>query len=257
MLSRVRWIRFVYTFFVESPQYIRFYPLKMVSRFIWFLRKNRSYKRCQSNPQFTVYEWYPCLNDNTTHTPIEPVYFYQDSWAARKLFELTPSHHYDIGSSAKTIGILSQFVPITMVDIRSVDVNLPNLYFKEGSILELPFDANSIESLSSLCVIEHIGLGRYGDPIDPYGSEKAAAELTRVMSTGGVLLISVPVDTQNTIYFNAHRAFTRVYLLSLFDNFEVLEERYLYGTQLQEQYDPSKGFGTGLFMLKKKDIYVC
>jgi len=67
-----------------------------------------------------------------------------------------------------------------MVDIRPIDVSLDNLFFVKGSILNLPFRNNSIESISSLCVVEHIGLGRYGNVIDPYGSEKAIKELKRV-----------------------------------------------------------------------------
>lgn len=87
------------------------------------------------------------------------------------------------------------------------------LFFKKGSILELPFEDNSIQTLSSLCVVEHIGLGRYGDPVDSFGSEKAIKELKRVLQVGGIILFSVPVDNENKIYFNAHRAFAREYIL--------------------------------------------
>jgi SAM-dependent methyltransferase len=191
------------------------------------------------------------LDDKTSFTPIDPVYFYQDTWAARKVFELNPKNHCDIGSSAKTIGILSQFTPITMIDIRPLPVVLPNLKFIKGSILNLPFENNSIESISSLCVVEHIGLGRYGDPVDNFGSEKSIVELKRVVMVGGVLFFSVPVDKVNTIYFNAHRAFTRSYLLSLFCDFELIEEKYQYGYELIDCYDADRGFGTGLFMFRK------
>ena len=118
---------------------------------------------------------------------------------------------------------------------------------------KLPFEDNSIETLSSLCVVEHIGLGRYGDPLDPFGSEKAIKELGRVLKTDGVILFSVPIDNENKIYFNAHRAFTRDYILELFSGFEILDEKYHYGTKMYDKYDSSKGFGTGLYMLKKLD----
>lgn len=114
---------------------------------------------------------YPCLNDWTNYTPVEPTYFFQDTWAARKIFQLSPTHHYDVGSSIMTIGIISQHVPTTMVDIRPIELELENLFFRKGSILALPFADDSIESLSSLCVIEHIGLGRYGDSIDSRGAK--------------------------------------------------------------------------------------
>lgn len=204
-----------------------------------------------NNFELNMGNWLPCLTDKTEFTPVEPVYFLQDTWAASKIFQLKPEHHYDVGSSVKTIGIISQFVPVTMIDIRPIDIELKNLYFQEGSVLDLPFEDNSIESLSSLCVIEHIGLGRYGDPLDPWGSEKAVKELKRVVKLGGIILFSVPVDEKNKIYFNGCRAFTRDYVLQLFDGFELVEEKYQYGSQLYDSYDPSKKFGTGLYMFKK------
>lgn len=218
-----------------------------------YLRDLTTLMRLERNRNFTLSlrDIYPCLRDWTTHTPLEPVYFYQDTWAAGKLFQIKPEHHYDVGSSAMTIGILSRFVPVTMIDIRPIELELENLFFKKGSILELPFPDNSIDSLSSLCVVEHIGLGRYGDPLDPWGSEKAASELKRVVRLGGSLLVSVPVDAECRVFFNAHRAFTREYLLRLFAGLELAEERYIYGRSLHDEYDPAKGFGTGLFQFVK------
>ena len=171
--------------------------------FISFWGEYRKYQENDHNENFEINEnyWYPCLTDKTELTPLSPVYFLQDTWAARKIFELKPKHHYDIGSSVMSIGIISQFVPVTMVDIRPIEIELSNLSFQEGSILDLPFKDNSIESLSSLCVIEHIGLGRYGDPLDPWGSEKAINEVKRVIQPQGTLLVSLPVDKKNKIYF--------------------------------------------------------
>jgi len=217
-----------------------------------FLKEFELFSKQENNENFEKVRWYPCLTDNLKNTPLEPTYFFQDSWAAKHLFTLKPKHHYDVGSSAKTIGILSQFTPITMIDIRPIELELDGLFFQEGSILDLPFEDNSLGTLSSLCVVEHIGLGRYGDMLDSFGSEKAIKELKRVLKVGGVLLFSVPVDVENKIYFNAHRAFTRAYILELFDGFEVLEEKYHYGMKMYDLYDAGKGFGTGLYMLKKK-----
>ena len=230
--------------------FFSFKPILFLNKIVWFF--NQLYKfNIQKNINFKKIHLYPCFFDNTSSHEIDPTYFFQDSWAAKHIFNLKPSHHYDVGSSAKTLGILSQFVPLTMIDIRPLELELPNLFFKKGSILELPYEDNSLESLSSLCVVEHIGLGRYGDSIDSFGSEKAINELKRVLKTGGIILFSVPVDDENKIYFNAHRAFTKDYILNLFNGFEVLEEKYHYGNKMYDNYDPTKGFGTGLYMLKK------
>jgi len=219
----------------------------------WYLADFHRFSKRSTSSAFalsTEYLW-PCLTDKRSHTPVEPVYFLQDTWAARKIFALKPSRHHDIGSSAMTMAILSQWVPVTMVDIRPLDIALEGLSFEKGSILNLPFADNSIESLSSLCVVEHVGLGRYGDEIDVRGSEKALAELKRVLKPGGNLFLSVPVDRQCRVYFNAHRAFTRDYLMQLIDGLTVVDEQYQYGTGLYPAYDPERGFGTGLYHLMK------
>jgi SAM-dependent methyltransferase len=229
------------------------HPFRWAAGVTSFVRAYRKYVAKGRNPDFTasLADIYPCLRDGTATTPIEPVYFYQDTWAAAILFRLRPAHHYDVGSSVKTMAILSQFVPTTMIDIRPPEVSLQNFHFKAGSILALPLEDASIDSLSSLCVVEHIGLGRYGDDLDPRGSEKAIAELRRVLKPGGHLLISVPVDSSSRVYFNAHRAFTREHVLSLFQGMTLIEERYIYGAAVQNDYDRAAGFGTGLFHFVK------
>lgn len=231
--------------------FFSFSPLLLLKKYYWFFSQLNSFKQFQNNSIKEI-ELFPCLFDNTVNTPLDPVYFFQDTWAAKHLFTLLPSQHFDIGSSAKTVGIISQFVPTTMIDIRPLELQLEGLNFIKGDILNLPFEDSSIESISSLCVVEHIGLGRYGDDIDPFGSEKAIKELKRVLKKGGVLLFSVPIDSENKIYFNAHRSFTRSYVLDLFEGFEILDEKYQYGEKLFDQYEQEKGFGTGLFYLKKQ-----
>lgn len=232
---------------------LNFNVIKGVRAIVRFIAEFRAYQRSNENSHFTVRSVHlaPCLLDRTAATPLEPTYFYQDSWAAGKIFGLQPEHHYDVGSSAMTVGIISQFVPTTMIDIRPIELSLDNLSFQEGSIVDLPFSDNSIASLSSLCVIEHIGLGRYGDPVDHWGSEKAIRELKRVLMPGGNLFVSMPIDDECRVYFNAHRAFTREYVLELFAGFELVEEKYVYGTALFSAYDPERGFGTGLFHVRK------
>ena len=210
-------------------------------------------KNLKNNPEFKFKfeDLYPRIYDKINTTPIDPIYFYQDTWCAGKIFENKPEHHYDIGSKAEMLGIISQFVATTMVDIRPLEVSVPELLFLKGSILALPFKNNEIDSLSSICVIEHIGLGRYGDSLDPYGTEKATRELIRVLAFNGNLYISVPIDDENKIYFNAHRAFTRDYILELFKPLKLMEERYIYGNNLDNKYLRNRGFGTGLYHFKK------
>lgn len=194
---------------------------------------------------------FPCIYDRTANTEIDATYFYQDCWCAKKIFENKPEHHVDVASKVEMVGIISQFVPTTFIDIRPIDLPLAGLEFKKGNATELPFTDESVESLSSICVIEHIGLGRYGDPVDPNGSEKAIEEFKRILTKGGDLYLTVPIDKENKIYFNAHRAFSREYILRLLEPLKLVEEKYIYGRSVFDSYDANKGFGTGLFHFKK------
>lgn len=82
-----------------------------------------------------------------------------------------------------------------------------------------------------MCVVEHIGLGRYGDPLDTFGTEKAIAELKRVIAPSGYLYLSVPIDVENRTYFNAHRAFSEQYLFELFNPFTIVEKKVYFWKQ--------------------------
>jgi SAM-dependent methyltransferase len=244
-----------FLFYTINP-FFKFRPFLFTKTSWRFYKDYRKYKKFNSNQNFALkaVDIEACLIDKTENTPLDPVYFYQDTWAAKKIFDLKPQKHIDVGSSAKTIGIISQFVPTTMVDIRPIDLPLEGLSFVKGSILDLPFEDNSVESISSICVVEHIGLGRYGDPLDAFGSEKAINELKRVIKPGGHLIISVPVEDKNVIHFNANRSFTRNFFLSFFTDFELIEEKYQYKRGFYENYMPEKGFGTGMYLLRKKAI---
>lgn len=222
-------------------------------RLAGFAAEYRQFRRLNQGGPFALRgaDIFPCLSDRTATTPVEPTYFLQDAWFARRIAEQRPASHVDIGSSAKSMALVAQFVPVTLVDIRPVEIELERFSFLAGSVLALPFKDGSVSSLSSLCVIEHIGLGRYGDPVDARGSEKAAAELCRVLAPGGDLYVSVPVDAECRIYFNAHRAFTRDYLLSLFPGLALVGERYIYGRAYAAAYAPERGFGTGLYHFRR------
>ncbi|WP_049771354.1 DUF268 domain-containing protein [Anaeromyxobacter dehalogenans] len=204
-----------------------------VGRWVRFWRTYRDFDRLapdvwRLDPALAI----PRVGEDTATTPVDPIYFYQDAWAFQRIVAAHPPSHVDVGSHHKFVALLSRVVRLTMVDIRPLELPLDGLLFREGSILSLPFEDGSIPSLSSLCVIEHIGLGRYGDPLDPLGHEKAVAELKRVLARGGDLYVSVPVRDGNRVHFNAHRAFDEAYFLSLLAPLEVVDRAYIHGSRL-------------------------
>ena len=113
------------------------------------------------------------------------------------------------------VGMLTAITQVTFIDIRPLPVTLANFDSRAGSVLALPYADNSIVSLSCLHVAEHVGLGRYGDPLDPEGTKKAARELARVLALSGHLYFSLPIG-QPKVCFNAHRIHSPRQILDYF-----------------------------------------
>lgn len=170
---------------------------------------------------------WPCLNDKTSETDYERHYIYHLAWAARCVKEIAPKLHVDIGSRLFFPAILSAFVPTDFYDYRPADIVLSDLGSYKGDLTNLPFKDNELASVSCLHTLEHIGLGRYGDPIDPNGDLTAMKELARVVAPGGSLLIALPMGEKMRIQFNAHRIYTYDALVSYFPGFTVQNFAYI------------------------------
>lgn len=162
------------------------------------------------------------LFDKTTTTPFDPHYTYHPAWAARIVAATNPEMHIDIASSLTFSTMVSAFVPVEFYDYRPAKLNLDNLESKHGDLLSLPFKDKSVASLSCMHTIEHVGLGRYGDPIDPDGDLKAIAELKRVLKEGGNLLFVVPVGKPR-IEYNAHRIYGYEQIMEYFEGLTLKE----------------------------------
>lgn len=164
----------------------------------------------------------PQLHDWTVSTGFDAHYFYMSGWAMRGIVSAKPVRHVDAGSHNMFVNLLSAVVPVDFIDIRPLDAEISGLNCISGSALSMPYDKDSVASLSCLHTAEHIGLGRYGDPLDPRGTIKAAMELTRVLSPGGNLFFAVPVG-QARVCFNAHRVIDAAEVLKMFGELELVE----------------------------------
>jgi SAM-dependent methyltransferase len=162
----------------------------------------------------------PYLADKTTFTGFDAHYIYHPAWAARIVKQINPAFHIDISSTLHFCTQLSAFIPVRFYDYRPAVLSLDNLLSEKADLTGLFFESNSIESLSCMHTVEHIGLGRYGDPLDPKGDLKAIKELKRVVKPGGSLLFVVPVG-EARIIFNAHRIYSAKAIADAFDGFKL------------------------------------
>ena len=202
---------------------------------------------------------YPCLDDKTATTGFDKHYIYHTAWAARKLKELMPNEHVDISSYLYFSTLVSAFIPIRFYDYRPALISLENLECSHADVTKLPFKENTIESLSCMHVVEHIGLGRYGDPLDVDGDLKAIRELKRVVAVNGYFLFVVPMGKAK-IMFNAHRIYSYEQIIEYFSGFELVEfslipdksDEGLIVHALKEQAD-MQSYGCGCFLFRKID----
>ncbi len=164
----------------------------------------------------------PCLGDATATTAFDAHYVYHTAWAARRLHNNPAPLHTDIGSDLRFATLASAFQHMQFLDFRAAQVKLANLECGFANLLQLDIPTQSLPSLSCMHVVEHIGLGRYGDPINFHGADIAMQELQRVLAPGGLLYFVVPVG-QPTIVFHAHRIFRASDIVTAFAELELLE----------------------------------
>ena len=159
----------------------------------------------------------PCVTDRTETTSLDRHYIYHPAWAARIIARTMPDLHVDISSTLHFSTLLSAFVKTEFYDYRPAEVELDNFLSRKADLTDLFFANDSIQSLSCMHTVEHVGLGRYGDPIDYNGDRKAMSELARVLAPGGCLLFATPVGRESKIQFNAHRIYTAAAVAKEFD----------------------------------------
>lgn len=187
-----------------------------------YLRHRHRYRALAGSEPLRWRDAFPQLGDRLATSPFDRHYFFQDVWASRHVAALSPERHVDVGSRVDYVGFLTAICDVTFVDIRPLTAQLDRLQSIAGSVLDLPFPDRSVHSLSCLHVAEHIGLGRYGDPLDPLGTRRAVRELQRVVIPTGQLLFSLPVGRPR-VCFDAHRIHDPEDVVEMFDELQLME----------------------------------
>lgn len=195
---------------------------------------------------------WPCLDDATGTTSFDAHYLYHTAWAARVLEQQRPDKHVDIGSCLRFASLVSAFTSVDFYDYRPAQITLSGLTCNQADILALPFEDASIFSLSCMHVVEHIGLGRYGDPFDPHGDVKAMRELMRVLDPRGSLLFVVPLGGEARIQYNAHRIYTYRQVINFFSkltltSFSLITDSGEFINNAREGDSTNQRYGCGCF----------
>jgi hypothetical protein len=192
-------------------------------------------------------------------------YFHQDLWASQRLFTHHPTKHVDAGSRVDGfVAHAASFRELEILDLRPQPQPWPrNLRFRQQDLTQKPWPLPGYcDSVSCLSVLEHLGLGRYGDRVDPDAYLVGWENLHALLQPGGRLYFSVPIGP-GRVEFDAHRVFDLGYLLPL------IEEKYriealAYVNDQGDLVEPAARdtkaesanfgctFGCGLFVLNKR-----
>jgi hypothetical protein len=185
-----------------------FEPLKMFRSLIGIPRYVKTYFHFQSCYSGRL-EFLPCLSDWFEEGgSSKDEYFWQDLLVARKIFEANPVKHVDIGSRVDGfVAHVASYREIEVFDIRPITTTIPGVRFKQANLMT-PTEgmASYCDSLSCLHALEHFGLGRYGDPIDPNGFDRGFVNMVSFLKEDGFFYLSVPIGIER-VEFNANRVF--------------------------------------------------
>lgn len=225
-----------------------------------YVRDLACFKESMGTPRFALRpeDQMPILGEDTKSTEFDRHYVYHTAWAVRKLAETRPALHVDIGSFLYFAALGSAVFPMRFYDYRPAKIILSGLETGHADLLGLSMDDGSVESLSCMHVVEHVGLGRYGDPIDYDGDLKAMAELQRVLQPGGNLFFVVPTGREAAIHFNAHRIYSYNQVVASFPKCSLKEFSFIEGlgnNPILENHDPSMiedSYGCGCYWFVKK-----
>lgn len=219
------------------------------------------YSMANTRPEFAIREecLWPIIADKYAMNSGMSVYFWQDLWAAKHIIAQGVKEHYDIGSRVDGFiaHLLAADIRVNVIDIRPFPGNAENLFtIVDDATMLKQFSDNSIHSLSALCSLEHFGLGRFGDPVDPEACFKCFAQIQRKLVKGGRLYISVPIGKER-VEFNAHRIFKASTIIESFGELTLKEfsvttaNRIDYDVDIHKYDDLSKTHVVGLFMFEK------
>lgn len=236
-----------------------FDPIRFITGiygYVWFVRDLVLFKMKDRKTTLVNINLFPKLNEKTSHTLFDAQYFYQQLWAFDHILKKKPKLHVDVGSSYVFNGYVSKITKAIFIDLRPIKTSLQSLEAKRGDIIKIPFPDSSVVSLSSLCVAGHVGLGRYGDAIDPEGTAKACWELSRVLQKGGYLYFSTSCG-KDRICFNAHRVLSSKTIVKYFKtlkllSFSVVDDEGVFHQNVDHKDYAHMNYGCGMYVFTKE-----
>jgi hypothetical protein len=117
----------------------------------------------------------------------------QSPWAEARLLD------YDV----------QDILTVEYVSIENSHPKVTVLKPHELATLYLSRSLPPIDIIFTFSSIEHDGLGRYGDPINPFGDLETMARMHCLLPPEGYLFLGIPTGSIDVLVWNAHRIYGR------------------------------------------------
>ena len=213
--------RLVFTLLDLGIQPQRLLGLRHLPAYVADALRFRALLRLEPSLLESDLRWAPMLGDRTSAAgSSRSLYFLQDLLCSHFVLTQPAGSHLDIGS--RVDGFIAQVAAsraLEVLDVRPLPLEaFPQIRFRQGDILHPPDELRGRYSLvSSLHALEHVGLGRYGDPLAADGFERALHQAASLVQPGGLLLLSLPVArmARHCVEFNSQRLFSHKLLFPL------------------------------------------
>jgi hypothetical protein len=134
------------------------------------------------------------------------------------------------GRDVVVIGSLRPWIEVCCLafgakSVSTVDYNPPTTESNEISVMNIEqFNKKQrrFDVVISFSSIEHDGLGRYGDPINPAGDIKTMSSFINILNPGGLMFLGVPCGL-DMLYWNAHRVYGELRFPKLISQWKIVD----------------------------------
>lgn len=111
------------------------------------------------------------------------------------------------------------------ISVTTVEYNVPKCShdkIKTQSFNDFLKEENKYDIIVTFSSVEHSGLGRYGDPLNPTADIETMDAIHKALKSDGLLFWGAPVG-HDCVVFNAHRIYGHKRLNLLFEKFNILK----------------------------------
>lgn len=186
------------------------------------------------------------------------------SWIAAHMPQ-GPGSALDFGSGSTYLGLIAarRGFSVSAIDLQpnSWYYTHPNLEFLQTSVFDLELKSENLDLIINCSSVEHVGMGRYGDPLADKGDLQAMEDMCSLLRHDGIMLLTVPIG-QDAVFAGSHRVYGSERLPRLLSGYIVDKEEYWVKDENNRWVEVSRemavqrpshatSYGLGCFLLSK------